>query len=60
MVEVDEKTSEKTRNTDYLLDKTNTHKVGKTNYIVSSFFKTNSPMTFMKILKKLIENELGA
>ena len=44
----------------YLLDKTKTHKVGKTNFIVSSFLKADSSMTFLKALKKLIENELSA
>ena len=44
----------------YLLDKAKTHKIGKTNFIVSSFFKADSSLTFLKILKKLIENELGA
>jgi len=46
-------------NKNYLLDKTKPHKIGKTNYIVSSFFKADSPMTFLKILKKLIEKELS-
>ena len=41
----------------YLLDKTKTRKVGKTNFVVSSFFKTDSSMTFIAILKKLIEAE---
>ena len=47
----------------YLLDKTKTHKIGKTNFVVSSFIKTDgsgSSMTFLKILKKLIESELSA
>ena len=44
----------------YLLDKTKTRKIGKTNYIVSSFFKSDSSMTFLNILKKLIETELSA
>jgi len=44
----------------YLLDKVKTCKVGKTNFIVSSFIKTNSPLTFLKILKKIIEAELSA
>ena len=44
----------------YLLDKTDTHKIGKTNFIVSSFIKTGGSMTFLKILKKLIETELEA
>ena len=44
----------------FLLDKTQKHKVGKTNFIVSSFFKTDGSMTFLMILKKLIENELSA
>jgi len=47
-------------NIGYFLDRTKTHKIGKTNFIVSSFFKANSAMTFLKILKKLIENELCA
>jgi len=42
----------------YLLNKTNTRKVGKTNFIVSSFFKKDSSMTYLKIIKKLIETEL--
>ena len=42
----------------YLLDKTNTRKVGKTNFIVSSFFRTDSSMTYLTILKKMIETEL--
>jgi len=47
-------------NTGYLLDRTKTHKIGKINFIVSTFFKANSSMTFLEILKKLIENELSA
>ena len=43
----------------YLLDKTNTRKIGKTNFIVSSFFRTDSSMTYLTILKKLIETELS-
>jgi len=43
----------------YLLDKTNTCKIGKTNFIVSSFFRTDSSMTYLTILKKLIETELS-
>ena len=42
----------------YLLDKTNTRKVGKTNFIVSSFFRTDGSMTYLTILKKMIETEL--
>ena len=44
----------------YLLDKTKTHKIGKTKYIVSSFLTAENSMTFLKILKKLIEKELNA
>ena len=44
----------------YLLDKTNIHTHGKTSFIVSSFVKTDSTMTFLKILRKLIETEISA
>ena len=43
----------------YLLCKINTHKIGKTNFVVSSFFRTDSSMTYLTILKKLIETELS-
>ena len=44
----------------YSLDKTKTQIIGKTNFIVSSFFKTDGSATFLTILKKLIETELSA
>jgi len=44
----------------YTLDKTNTYKIGKSTFIVSSFLKSDSPTTFLEILKKLIEHELAA
>ena len=44
----------------YLLDKTKTRKIGKTNFIVSSFFKADGSMTFLEIVKKLIESQLSA
>ncbi|NLB81908.1 MAG: hypothetical protein GX800_09960 [Clostridiaceae bacterium] len=44
-------------NTNYLLDKVYTHKIGKTIFTVSSFLKSDSQMTFLEILKKLIEKE---
>ena len=47
-------------NKNYKLDKTNIYKIGKTSYIVSSFLKSDSPTTFLGILKKLIEHELAA
>ena len=47
-------------NTVYLPDKTKTLKIGKTNFIVSSFVKADGSMTFLKILEKLIEHKLSA
>ena len=50
----------KTNKTTYLLDKTKTEKIGETRFIVSSFIKADSPISFLSILKKLIEAELSA
>ena len=44
----------------FLLNKTKTRKVGKTTFVVSSFFKADGSVTFIKILKRLIETELSA
>ena len=49
-----------TDNKIYSLDKTKAQKIGKTTFIVSSFFKTNNTITFLSILKKLVETEMSA
>ena len=41
-----------------VLDKTETRKVGKTTYTVSSFLRADSPMTFLEVLKRLIRKDL--
>jgi len=42
----------------YLHDRTTTRKVGKTMFTVSSFLKSDSPITYLEIVKRLIESEL--
>jgi len=42
----------------YLLDRETTRKVGKTTFTVSSFMKSDSPITYLESIKRLIESEL--
>jgi hypothetical protein len=44
----------------YRLDKMNATEIGNTKFIVSSFLKADSPMTFLKIVEKMIDAELSA